>query len=134
MTISESPTITDIEVNGQSVGTSLTKEEEIPQADNYTITFKCDVNAKSYSLSGSIQRYLYYNKQVLTLDDLGASEAYLLEINFGSSGGILRIDDSPDSDLMGAENETLQFTDILIPFRKLEWLSGGGKVLILGVE
>ena len=127
-------TIKDVEVNGQSVGTSLEKEDDIPQADNYTVIYVYDVDADSYSLSISIQRYLYYNKTSITLDDLDVSEAYLQEIKYGSDGGILRIDDDPDSDLTGSANETIQFTDILIPFRKLEWISGGGEVLILGVE
>ena len=127
-------TITDVKVNGQSVGTSLEKEDEIPQADNYTVTYVYDVDASSYSLSVSIQRHLYYNKASVTLDDLDVSEAYLQEIEFGGDGGVLRIDDSPDSDLVGSANEKIQFTDILVPFRKLEWISGGGEVLILGVE
>ena len=116
------------------MGTSLEKEDEIPQADNYTVTYVYDVDASSYSLSVSIQRHLYYNKASVTLDDLDVSEAYLQEIEFGGDGGVLRIDDSPDSDLVGSANEMIQFTDILVPFRKLEWISGGGEVLILGVE
>ena len=126
-------TIADVRVNGVSVGTSLEKEDEIPQADNYTITYVYDVDADTYSLSASIKRYLHYAKTSITLDDLNASEAYLQEIDF-SSDGVLRIDDSPDSDLVGSAGEKIQFTDILVPFRKLEWISGGGEVLILGVE
>ena len=68
------------------------------------------------------------------MDDLDVSEAYLQEIEFGPDGGVLRVDDSPDSDLAGSANEALQFADILVPLRKLEWISGGGEVLILGVE
>ena len=71
---------------------------------------------------------------MITLEDLDVSEAYLQEIGYGADGGVLRVDDSPDSDLVGSANENLQFTDILVPFRKLEWISGGGEVLILGVE
>jgi len=126
--------ITDAKVNGLSVGTSLTKEDEIKQADNYTVVYYFDSTANSYSLNVSIQRYLYYAKTSITLDDLDVSEAYLQEVEYGGDGGILRIDDSPDSDLVGSANETIQFTDILVPFRKLEWISGGGEVLILGVE
>ncbi|MCD6341609.1 MAG: hypothetical protein J7L83_01985, partial [Thaumarchaeota archaeon] len=127
-------TIADVRVNGVSVGTSLEKEDEIPQADNYTVTYVYDVDASNYSLSASIQRYLHYNKTSITLDDLDMSEAYVQEIGFGEDGGILRIDDSPDSDLLGSANETIHFADVLVPFRKLEWVSGGGEVLILGVE
>ena len=71
---------------------------------------------------------------MITLEDLDVSEAYLQEIGYGADGGVLRVDDSPDSDIVGSANETIQFTDILVPFRKLEWISGGGEVLILGVE
>ena len=129
-----SVTIADVRVNGVSVGASLEKEDEIPQADNYTVTYVYDVDASNYSLSASIQRYLYYNKTSITLDDLDVSETYLQEIEFGGDGGVLRIDDNPDSDLVGSAGEKIQFTDILVPFRKLEWISGGGEVLILGVE
>jgi len=126
-------TITDVRVNGISVGTSLEKEDEIPQADSYTVTYTYDVDADRYTLSASIQRYLHYNKTSITLDDLDVSEAYLQEIEF-SSDGVMRIDDNPDSDIVGSAGEKIQFTDILVPFRKLEWISGGGEVLILGVE
>ena len=134
-TVSKSwATIKDVKVNGQSVGASLEKEDNIPQADSYTVTYEFDSTSNSYSLSVDIQRYLYYNKTSITLDDLDVSEAYLQEIEFGDGGGVLRIDDSPDCDLVGSGGETMQFTGILIPFRKLEWISGGGEVLILGVE
>jgi len=125
--------LSEILVNGESKGTSLAKEDSIPQADNYTITFKVS-DVENYDLQGSIQRWLYYNKTSITLDDLNVSEAYIQEIEYGADGGVLRIDDDPAGDLVGSANETLQFTNILVPFRKLEWISGGGEVLILGVE
>jgi len=125
--------LSKILVNGQDMGTDLLKTESIPQADNYTIGFRA-IDQDSWNISGSIQRYLYYNKTSITLDDLDVSEAYLQEVEYGADGGILRVDDSPDSDLVGSSNEKIQFTDILVPFRKLEWISGGGEVLILGVE
>jgi len=125
-------TILKIYVNDQDYGTSLTKDETIPQTDSYTV--KIQYYPDSNGISYSIQRYLYYSKTVITLDDLDLSDAYLQEIEFGDSGGVLRIDNSPDSDLVGGANETLKFTDILVPFRKLEWISGGGEVLILGIE
>ena len=127
-------TVTKITVNGQDMDADLLKEEEIPQADNYSIVFTFNTSDNSYTFMASIQRYLYYNKTSITLDNLDVSEAYLQEIEYGADGGILRVDDSPDSDLVGSANETIQFTDILVPFRKLEWISGGGEVLILGVE
>jgi len=120
-------------VNDQDTGSDLLKEESIPQADNYTIRFEFTQGA-DVDLSGSIQRWLYFNKTSITLDDLNFSEAYIQEIEYGSDGGVLRIDDDPAGDLVGSANETIQFTDILVPFRKLEWISGGGEVLILGVE
>ena len=125
-------TVLKIYVNDQDMGASLTKDESIPDADNYTV--KIQYYPDSNGISYSIQRYLYYNKTVITLEDLEISDAYLQEIEFGENGGVLRVDDSPDSDLVGGANETIQFTDILVPFRKLEWISGGGEVLILGVE
>ena len=133
-TSSSNISISDVKVNGKSVGTSLEKEDEIDQANSYTVIYYFDSTSNSYSLGVSIQRYLYYFKTSITLDDLAVSEAYLLEIEYGADGGILRVDDFPDSDIVGSANEMIQFTDILIPFRKLEWISGGGEVLILGVE
>ena len=127
-------TVTKITMNGEDIGTSLSKDKAIPQEDNYSFVFTFDTTSNSYTFTTNIQRYLYYGKTSITLDDLDVSEAYLQEIEFGGSGGVLRVDDSPDSDLVGSANETLQFTDILVPFRKLEWISGGGEVLILGVE
>jgi len=127
-------TVTKITVNGQDMGVDLLKEEEIPQVDNYSVVFTFDSSYNSYTFTANIQRYLYYGKTSITLDNLNVSEAYLQEIEFGGGGGVLRIDDSPDSDIVGSANETIQFTDILVPFRKLEWISGGGEVLILGVE
>jgi len=130
LTFSGTQTIDDITVNGQSVGTDLLKEDSIPQADNYSIV----LTVSSGDVKGSIQRWLYYNKTSITLDDLNVSEAYIQEIEYGVDGGVLRIDDDPAGDLVGSANETIQFMDILVPFRKLEWISGGGEVLILGVE
>jgi len=130
ITFSGSVTIDNITINSQSAGTDLLKEDSIPQADNYTIV----LTVSSGDVKGSIQRWLYFNKNPVTLDDLNFSEAYIQEIDYGSDGGVLRIDDDPAGDLVGSANETLQFTDIFIPFRKLEWISGGGEVLILGVE
>ena len=130
ITFSGSQTVDDITVNGQSVGTDLLKDDSIPQADNYSIV----LTVSAGDVSGSIQRWLYFNKTSITLDDLAVSEAYIQEIDYGSDGGVLRIDDDPAGDLVGSADEKIQFTDILVPFRKLEWISGGGEVLILGVE
>jgi len=126
--------LSKIVVNGQDAGADLLKEESIPQADNYIIELRVGPEGANYALSGSIQRWLYYNKTTITLDDLSVSEAYLQEIEFGSDGGVLRVDDDPAGDIAGSAGEKVTFTDILVPFRKLEWISGGGEVLILGVE
>jgi len=131
--LSSSTGLQKIYVNNQDKGSNLIKEESIPQADNYVVKLVVTDGA-DYNLDGSLQRWLYFNKTTITLDDLDVSEAYLQEIEYGSDGGILRIDDDPAGDLAGSANEKVQFTDILIPFRKLKWISGGGEVLILGVE
>ncbi|MCD6313096.1 MAG: hypothetical protein J7L79_04735 [Thaumarchaeota archaeon] len=80
-------TIKDVKVNGQSVGASLERGDEIPQADSYTVTYEFGSTDSSYSLTVDIQHYLYYNKTSITIDDLDVSEAYLQEIEFGSDGG-----------------------------------------------
>ena len=131
---SSSMGLTKILVNGQDMGTDLLKEEDIPQADNYIISFRA-IDQDSWNISGSIQRYLYYNKTSITMDNLDVSEAYLQKIEYGVDGGILRVDDNPDSDLEGSANETIVFSlDSPFPFRKIEWISGGGEVWIFGVE
>ena len=71
ITFSGSQTVDDITVNDQSVGTDLVKEDSIPQADNYTIV----LTISSGDVKGSIQRWLYFNKTSITLDDLNVSEA-----------------------------------------------------------
>ncbi|RLG09928.1 MAG: hypothetical protein DRN68_00310 [Thaumarchaeota archaeon] len=133
MTFTSSTGLSKIMVNDQDTGTDLTKEESIPQADNYVVKLVVTDGA-DYDLEGSLQRWLYYNKTSITLDDLAVSEAYIQEIDYGSDGGVLRIDDDPAGDLVGSADEKVQFIDILVPFRKLEWISGGGEVLVLGVE
>lgn len=126
--------VTKITVNGQDTRTDLLKGESIPQADSYSIAFTFDTSSNSHIFTARFQRYLYHLKTAMTLDDLDVSEAYLQEIEFGSDGGVLRINDSPGSDIVGSAGETIQFIEILIPSRKLEWISRGGEDLILGVE
>jgi hypothetical protein len=86
-----------------------------------------------YDFQVSIQRYLYYSATSITLGQLGLSHAYVWKIYF-SSNGQLRFDDNPDSDLIANSGTTITFTDVLVPFRKLEWIQGGGEIDILGVE
>ena len=127
-------TITSVDVNGRSIGSSLERTSEIPEANNYTVVFHFDSTSNEYSLEVSVQRWIYYNKKAISLNDLDFSEAYLQEVEFGSDGGVLRIDDDPDGELTGSANEKIILTGVVIPFRKLEWISGSGEVLILGVE
>ena len=132
ITFRSSTGLSKITVNDEDTGTDLTKEESIPQADNYVVKLIITDGA-DYDLAGSLQRWLYFNKTMISLDDLDFSEAYIQEIKYGADGGVLRIDDDPAGDIVGSANETIQFTGI-VTFRKLEWISGGGEVLIFGVE
>jgi len=132
VTFTSTSNLSDMELNGTSIGTSLAKEDTIPQADSYMLRFK--TTSTEYAVDCMIQRWLYFSKTSITLDDLDVTEAYLQEIEFGVDGGTLRIDDDPANEIVGSSSEKIQFTDILVPFRKLEWVSGGGEVLILGVE
>lgn len=119
-----------ITVNGQDVGTSLTKDIEIPQTDNYTVKIYVPEDG------GTIQRreqWLYYNSPTATPEDFGFSEAYLLSVTYLEDGSLLRIDDNPDAQLQGDLNQEDVFSDILIPWGKLEWRAGRGKILSLGV-
>ncbi|MEM4497312.1 MAG: choice-of-anchor R domain-containing protein [Nitrososphaerota archaeon] len=126
--------INSITVNGVNVGTTLEKTDIIPQSTSYQITYNYSVDRKSsYSLTATIQRYLLYEKTMITLDDLGVSEAYLAKIKFYTASSVLRIDGNPDSELIGNANEVITF-DKEIPFRKLEWIQGSGEAWIIGVE
>ncbi len=118
------------EVNGENVGT-LTKEKEIPQATHYTVIIKGIPSG-----GGTIQKrekWLHYNTQPVSPEDFGYSEAYLLSVTYLEDGSVLRIDDDPNSQLQGDLNQEDVFADILIPWGKLEWRAGRGKILALGV-
>ena len=123
--------VTKVLVNGQNVGNRLDLSDPIPQSDNYTI----DIYASGdYSISGTIKKYLYYNKQPISPDDFGFSEAYLLKVEYLENGSSLRIDDNLDMELNGDAGIVDEFTNILIPWRKLKWITGRGRVLALGIE
>jgi len=129
-------TISGITVNGTSVGASIENTDNIPQADSYTITYSGSVDDGTivYNLTPKIQRYLLYDKTFVTLDDLNLSDAYIQKIKFNTAG-YLMIDDNPDAVIVGAANEVVDLSNILAPFRKLEWRDGAsGEVLIYGVE
>jgi len=131
-------TVVSRTINNQSYDSAVTETTSIPQADNYNIVYSVKWSASSILYTASyyhqIQRYLYYTATSITLSQLGFSDAYVWQITFGSSGGQLRFDDNPDADLIAGGNTTITFTDVLVPFRKLEWIQGGGEVGILGVE
>jgi hypothetical protein len=67
------------------------------------------------------------------LNQLGYSEGYIWKIIFPSGPNQLQVDDNPDA-LFSGSNTTISFADAPIPFRKLEWIAGGGEVEILVVE
>ncbi|MEM2068844.1 MAG: choice-of-anchor R domain-containing protein [Nitrososphaerota archaeon] len=128
-------TINNYTLNSQTF-TSITRETNIPQSNIYTLTVNYTENTAQSSgyVNLTIQRWLYYSSTSCTLEHLNVSEAYVQEILFGSTGGVLRIDDDPSADLVGQANEKIVFIDVIVPFRKLEWVSGNGEVMILGVE
>jgi len=123
--------ITSISVNNTNVGTSLTKTMNIPQSTSYNVSFT--VQGGSYSITRN-GRYLYFNKSVATPEDFGISEAYLQKVTYLEDGSVLRINDDINMDLMGSANTTDVFTDVLVPWRKLEWKAGSGRIIALGVE
>ncbi len=123
--------VTKILVNGQNVGTTLDLADNIPQADNYTVEIYVQ---GQYSISGTLKKYLYYNKNPITPGDLGYSEAYLLKVSYQVNGSMLEINDDPDMQLQGDAGIEDTFTDILVPWRSLKWITGRGRVLALGIE
>lgn len=127
-------TITNVTVNGTNVGSSLTRDDNIPQSSSYSLTYTFNSSGSSYTIQPTIQRYLLFIGQVLTLEDLGGSEAYVTKVTMGSGGGHLRIDDDPSSELFAPSSTSFVFETGTVPFRKLEWLAGSGDVDILVVE
>ncbi|MCS7117516.1 MAG: hypothetical protein NZ957_01840 [Thaumarchaeota archaeon] len=127
-------TITRVTVNNVNVGTALTRYVEIPQSSSYTVTYTFAITGTPYTFQPVIQRYLLFNERVLTLEDLGGSEAYITKVTMSANGGHLRIDDDPASELFGSASTSFVFEAGTVPFRKLEWLAGGGEVDILVVE
>lgn len=118
------------EVNGQAVS-PLTRDTPIPQAEQYTVRIRPQPGQ-----SGTIQRrlmYNFYSKPRITPGDFGFTDAYLHSVQYLEDGSLLRIDDSPDSQLQGNAGQEDIFQDVLVPWRSLEWRSGRGRVLALGV-
>ncbi|MEM0382408.1 MAG: choice-of-anchor R domain-containing protein [Nitrososphaerota archaeon] len=138
VTQSSNVTLDSILVNGVNIGTSLAKITDIPQATSYTIQHNYSVPTTAgtwhnWSITSSIQRYLYYNKTSIMLDELNLSEAYIQKVTFLANGTTLIIDDNPDTMLTGNSGASVTFTEKL-PFRKLEWVTGSGEVEIVGYE
>jgi hypothetical protein len=124
-------------LNNQSFSSAITEATVIPQADSYSLVYTVKGTPSSYTATGTfsltIQRYLYYTATSITLNQLGYSEGYIWKIIFPAGTNQLRVDDNPDA-LFSGSNTSMSFADAPIPFRKLEWIVGGGEVEILAVE
>jgi hypothetical protein len=129
--------VTARKLNNQSFSSAITETTVIPQADNYSLVYTVRGTPSSLSAGGTfnltIQRYLYYAATSITLNQLGYSEGYIWKITFPTGTNQLQVDDNPDA-LFSGSNTTMSFADAPIPFRKLEWIAGGGEVEILVVE
>ena len=126
----------ELKVNNQNVTPPLTKETTIPQATSYTLAGR--FLHKRFAI-GDFARvtttpYLYFTSPSLTVEDLGASEAYLLRVVFAENGSILRVNGLPDSDLSGNANTAIDFADLAIPVRRLEWIYGSGECTLLVID
>jgi hypothetical protein len=124
-------------LNNQSFSSAITETTVIPQADSYSPVYTIRGTPSSYVAFGTfsltIRRYLYYATTSITLNQLGYSEGYIWKIIFPTGTNQLQVDDNPDA-LFSGSNTTMSFADAPIPFRKLEWIAGGGEVEILVVE
>jgi hypothetical protein len=125
-----------VQVNATSVAPPLVKETAIPQATSYTLTGR--FLHKRFGAGDSARfttvPYLYFTDPDLNVEDLGASEAYLLRIVFAENGSILRVNGLVDSDLYGDANTVIDFADLAIPVRRLEWISGSGECTLLVID
>jgi hypothetical protein len=129
--------VTVRKLNNQSFSSAINETTVIPQADSYSLLYTVRGTPSSYTtvatFSLTIQRYLHYGTASITLNQLGYSEGYIWKIIFPSGTNQLQVDDNPDA-LFSGSNTTMSFTDAPIPFRKLEWIVGGGEVEMLVVE
>jgi hypothetical protein len=135
--ISGAVTSEEIVVNNTSVGPSLIKETVIPQATNYTITgrFLHTVYISGITTARfTTTPYLYFTDPDINVEDLDTSEAYLLRVAFSEDGSILRVNGLVDSDLYGDANTAIDFTDLAIPVRRLEWIYGSGECTLLVID
>jgi hypothetical protein len=126
----------EVTVNSQNVTPPLVKEKAIPQATSYTITGR--FLHKRFTVGDSARftttPYLYFTDPDLNVEDLGASEAYLLRVVFAENGSILRVNGLTDSDLYGNANTAIDFADLAIPVRRLEWIYGSGECTLLVID
>jgi hypothetical protein len=124
-----------VTVNSQSVEPPLVKETAIPQATSYTLTGRfLHKRFASDSTRFTTTPYLYFTDPDLNVEDLEASEAYLLRVVFAEDGSILRINGLTDSDLYGNANTAIDFADLAIPVRRLEWIYGSGECTLLVID
>jgi hypothetical protein len=125
----------EVAVNSTNVGPSLTKETIIPQATSYTITGRLlHTDFTSGTVYLTTIPFLYFTDSNLNVEDLETSEAYLLRVVFTEDGSILRINGLIESDLYGNANEAIDFADLAIPVRTLEWISGSGECILLVID
>jgi hypothetical protein len=130
-----SVTSEEVAVNNINVGPLLSKETIIPQATGYTITGKfLHTNFTSGTVYLTTIPFLYFTDPGLNVEDLGASEAYLLRVAFMENGSILRINGLVESDLYGDANVAIDFADLAIPVRTLEWIHGSGECTLLVID
>jgi len=122
-----------LQVNGTTITPPLTRDKTIPQATSYTITGRL-LPSGGGAASLTTTPFLYLNDPDLNVEDLGASEAYLLRVAFSENGSILRVNGLPDSDLYGNANQALDFADLAIPIRSLEWIHGSGECTLLVID
>jgi hypothetical protein len=124
-----------VAVNATSVAPPLVKETAIPQATSYTLTGRF-LHKRLFGDSARFTTtpYLYFTDPDLNVEDLGASEAYLLRVVFAEDGSILRVNGLTDSDLYGNANTAIDFTDLAIPVRRLEWIYGSGECMLLVID
>jgi hypothetical protein len=127
----------NIKVNGTNITPPLSKERTIPQATNYTIEGlylqSIYVNGSTYATITTTP-YFYFMDPDISIEDLGASEAYLLRVVFSENGSILRVNDLTDSDLYGDAGQALDFADLAIPVRRLKWIVGSGECTLLVID
>jgi hypothetical protein len=122
-------------VNATNMTPPLRKETAIPQATSYTLSGRfLHKRFANDSARFTTIPYLYFTDPDLNVEDLGASEAYLLRVVFTEDGSILRVNGLVDSDLYGNANVAIDFADLAIPVRRLEWIHGSGECTLLVID